>query len=137
MLTDDNEGCLPCCGEQGYPVATLLGEQRRSGRKPYRTMDTECLAAAGYLELWRHCVTRLQMRPMGVRTEGKCCRTAVWPAAGSVICTHCLLWFVCRLSCGRTRAGLVRRLWTYQVMSYGTLRRQMTWLAWRHYRTPA
>ena len=49
MLTGDNEGCLSCCGEQGYPVATLPGEQRRSGRKPYRTMDTECLAGAGYL----------------------------------------------------------------------------------------
>ena len=26
--------------EQGYPVATLPGEQRLSGRKPLRTIDT-------------------------------------------------------------------------------------------------
>ena len=52
------------------------------------------------MELWRHCVTRLQVRPVGVRTEAMLpnCNVA---AAGSVICTRWLPWIVCRLSCDR------------------------------------
>ena len=56
MLTGDNKGYLSCCGEQGYPVATLPGGARypvnNDGQptKPKGTIDT-CLAGAAYLEL--------------------------------------------------------------------------------------
>ena len=74
-----------------YPVNS---DGQAASRKEQWTRSPECLAGAGYLELRRHCVTQLQVRPVGVRTE------AMLPN-GSVICTRWLLWIMCRLSCGR------------------------------------
>ena len=100
-----------------YPVNS--DGQAASHREQW-TRSPECLAGAGYLELWRHCVTRQQVRPVGVRTEAMLPNCSV-AAAGSVICTHCgcrgstrvsfVLW-----SGLRRCAGLVRRLWMCHVM---------------------
>ena len=78
------------------------------------TRSPECLAGAGNLELWRHCVTRLQVHPVGVQTEAML-PSAVWPClgvqSGSVDRVSFVLWS----GFGRC-AGLVRRLWTCHVM---------------------
>ena len=58
--------------EQGYPVATPPGEQRRSGRTEQwkRSPESAWLELAAWNCEWRRCVTRLHvgLRPVGVRS---------------------------------------------------------------------
>ena len=69
MLTGDNEGCLSfcACGEHMWRRYPVNSDGRAACRKKQCARSSECLAAAGYLEQWEHCVTRLQVRPVGVR----------------------------------------------------------------------
>ena len=132
----DNEGFLSGCGEQGYPVATLPGEQRRSGRK----QNNGHVRLIAWLELATlncECGGIAKHDYMYVQLECELLPNRGVAAAGSVSCTQ---WIVCRLSCGRISDDVLSVCdacsltvpWMCHVMRDGTLRRPMIWLAWRH-----